>query len=178
MEELQDGKQSSPCWTSGPRGVSIWDTDICEYVKDTGFCVYIRLTDFVYMWKDRTEEADNHCRLPIADIDFCVYFRDPEISVFVGGRKQGKKKGGNPFGFSILDTGFCVYVSPDLLVYPCFLSFFGAFCLCLNSQSLFLCYKLVILYFLSHFACNLHHRLFSSSVCLTWLSVGSSKVHP
>lgn len=93
---------------------SLWSIyqrhDICEYVKDTGFCVYIRLTDFVYMWKDRTEETDNHCRLPIMDIDFCVYFRDPEISVFVGGRKQGKKKGGNPFGLSILDTGLCMLV--------------------------------------------------------------------
>ena len=104
------------------------------------------------MGKEGAEEEDNHRRLPIADIDFCVCFRDPEISVFVGGRKQGKKKGGNPFGLSILDTGFCVYVSPDLLVHPCFFNFFGALCVCLNSQSLFLCYKLVILYFLFHFA--------------------------
>ena len=59
------------------------------------------------MGKEGAEEEDNHCRLIIADIDFCVCFRDPEISVFVGGRKQGKKKGGNTFGLSILDTGFC-----------------------------------------------------------------------
>ena len=80
------------------------------------------------------------------DISFSGYLPDPGIeprspalqadsSQFeppgkpICGRKgQRKKKGRNPFGLSILDTDFCVYVSPVLLIHPCSFNFFGTLC--------------------------------------------------
>ena len=61
-----------------------------------------------------------------------------------GGRGQGKKKGGNPFGLSILDTDFCVYVSHYILIHPCSFSFFWILCVWILSLSMFC--KLICLF--------------------------------
>ena len=77
-----------------------------------------------------------HCRI--------LYCLNQQGSPFLGGKGK-EKKGGAPLGLSVLDTDFFVCVGPDLLIHPCSFNCFGTLCLCWNSQSLFLCCKLVCL---------------------------------
>ena len=78
-------------------------------------------------------------RSPILQADSLLF--KPRGKPICGSKGQGKKKRGNPFGLSILDTDFCVYVSPILLIHPCCFNFFGTLCLCFEfSESLFVFY--------------------------------------
>ena len=89
-------------------GVSVWYTDFCVNV-------------------DGMKEGDNPCELFITDTDFCVYVRDADfVFIWEGGARKDiflvdyllkiliyvymREEGGNPCGFSIIDTDFCVYI--------------------------------------------------------------------
>ena len=61
------------------------------------------------------------------------------------------KEGNNPCGLPITDTAFWVYLSINLSIHPWLFLFFLFKTLCFNSQSLFLCCKLLTLYFFFKF---------------------------
>ena len=62
-------------------------------------------------------------------------------------RREGKE-GNNPCEISLIDTDFCVYISPEFIIHPWLfiVSFFLIPCFSLNFQSLFLCCKLLCLH--------------------------------
>lgn len=72
-------------------------------------------------------------------------------SLWMNGWWMGGKNKNNPCGLYITDTDFCGYVSPHTpnsflaLQFVC-LCFFFFWTVCLNSQSFFLCCKLVRMY--------------------------------
>ena len=76
---------------------------------------------------DGLKEGDNPYKFSITNTDFSVYVRDADfVCMWVGGARKEiflvdyllkiliyvymRKEGGNPCGFSIIDTDFCVYV--------------------------------------------------------------------
>ena len=70
------------------------------------------------------------------------------IQIFVYTWKEGRQEEDNPCGLSIIDTGFYVYVSLEILTPSRPFTFFspGTLCLTLNSLNLFLDCKFVALY--------------------------------
>ena len=62
--------------------------------------------------------------------------------------KEGAWVGDSHCGLSIKGTYSCIYVSHEFLIHPWPSLFLQRGTLCLSSQSLFLCYKLVPLLFL------------------------------
>ena len=81
----------------------------------------------------------------LIQIQISLYMFEIQISVCIW--KEGRKE------ILLVDSllQIQIYVKPDLLIHPCYFSFLGTLCLCVNSQSLFL-NKCVPLYLAFYFA--------------------------
>ena len=89
------------------------------------------------------KEGNNDFVLSITDRDFSVHVRGSNFCLF--GRKKGQR-------FVITDKDFWAYVSPDLLIQPCFFTFSWSILFVFEfSESLLWC-KLVPLYLFFYFA--------------------------